>query len=227
MNLIKGGISGITQIAMTAITGGYGASGAIGKHFIESLPENISGGTLSKMKAARPIASTTEGGIGLVGDMVFGGLTEAKRRQNSYNQMTTNNKIDKLNLDSEFSNIKLSSGKDFILPSFQSGAFAQDSGLYLYTLEARQEYKKQIGIDRLMNGVPVNEILPYNNFDNRQIYNIISLNCNFNYLTIYNHLKNYLIVNNNKLMRKFHREFIEYFMNNYLTGITIFKKYQQ
>lgn len=224
MGMIGSGISSMTNIALTAMTGGMGVSGAIGANFLKKLPQNIASGTLEKMENARGVGNIAQPSMGLVGNLLFGGLCEAKRRDNALRQMETNNKIDKLNLDSQFENIKMSSGKDFILPSFQSGAFAQDSGFYLYTLEAKLEYKKQIGLDRLMNGVPVNQILNYINYDNRSVYNILAINGNFNYNSLYNIIKEGLV--NNKIMSKFNREYIDYFISNYLSGVTIFKNYK-
>ena len=224
MGMIGSGVNSAVSLGLALGTGGMGLAGSIGYNFLKRLPANIGSGTMDKMKTGRMIDSSISPTMGLVGNLLFGGLVEAKRRDNALKQMNTNNMIDKLNLDSQFENIRLSSGKDFILPSFQSGAFAQDSGLYLYTLEAKQEFKKQIGIDRLMNGVPVNQILNYNNYDNRQIYNIICLNPSFNFVGIFDIIKKGL--GNNKLMSKFNREYIEYFMKNYLSGITIFKNYK-
>lgn len=184
---------------------------------------NMIGGAISSIATKNPSGLFESTGQGFMN--VFNRNTQIaineKKIINQRNQMETLNKIDKIKLDSQFNNIKLSSGKDTILPSFLSGAFARDSSLVIYTLKCKDEYAKKICLDRLKYGVAINEILKYNQYDNRKIFNVIAIDNTFNYEQLFNILKRNLI--STTILNKFNNEYIKYFINNYLSGITIFK----
>lgn len=130
---------------------------------------------------------------------------------------TLQDQNEKMRLNSAFSNIKASSGTNVSLPSYSASCFAGDSGLVIYTNYIRPDMEDDVALSRLANGTPLNQILPFNTYYNRQVFNVVALDSQYNYVAIRKALKDTI----GGFLTAYNDVFINAFIEKYLTGIRL------
>lgn len=128
-------------------------------------------------------------------------------------------KNQELQLFSMYNDIKVSSGTNVSLPPYSASCFASDSGLVIYTNYLRPDLVDDVARFRLCNGYPVNMVLPFKYYDNRQKHNVIAIDVEHNFNTIRNEIKKRV----SGVLTSVSDVYVEDFINNYLTGVRLWK----
>lgn len=144
--------------------------------------------------------------VGAIGGLIAGGI---------------NSVIKRWQLDSQYKDIKESSGSSIPLPAYTAGCFVATQknykGAVFYTNYLNSISEAAIGNDRRANGAPLSTNMNYRKYKNREVFNTITINPMFNYSSIYNTLKRA-----NTVFSTTNDAAIIKFITTYLDGIRLF-----